>query len=379
MKNNRLGYILSIFFLICLLQFPCIANDLSTASKIKVIKNNNTYTFLDEDENVLFSKKLKRFYGFTEGYAAVVLDDWDFAIMNEKGDISDLRFNDLGFRFSEGKNFAMFKDNSTGVIDTNGNLLFKINVEFNEGGALAATNFSNGRAFVKESRKTGEVWYLIDDKGNKLKEFNNISGLGYFSCGLLTVQVKDGTSWKSNYMDSNGNLISKNNFDEIKSFENNIAHVRIGNENFYIDTNGNKISGEYIKYLKNFFEDENFRIRKISIADRTMYFARKNNESIKKPSLIEKAVIYEIFENGDIIPHIEFSENKIIADNSVLFSSYINGKKFSGWSITIREENNSIHTDYYAENGTNVADGISIYWDNKDKIFKKAEIDPSQL
>ena len=38
-----------------------------------------------------------------------------------------------------------------------------------------------------------------------------------------------------------------------------------------------------------------------------------------------------------------------------------------------------IHTDYYAENGTNVADGISIYWDNKDKIFKKAEIDPSQL
>ena len=367
-----------IFSLLFLLQFPCIANDNSTTTKITV-KKNNTYTFLDEDENVLFTKKLKRFFGFTEGYAAVVLDDWDFAIMNEKGDISDLRFNDLGFRFSEGKNFAMFKDNSTGVIDTNGNLLFKINVEFNEGGALAATNFSNGRAFVKESRKTGEVWYLIDDKGNKLKEFNNISGLGYFSCGLLTVQVKDGTSWKSNYMDSNGNLISKNNFDEIKSFENNIAHVRIGNENFYIDTNGNKISGEYIKYLKNFFEDENFRIRKISIADRTMYFARKNNESIKNPSLIEKAVIYEIFENGDIIPHIEFSENKIIADNSVLFSSYINGKKFSGWSITIREENNSIHTDYYAENGTNVADGISIYWDNKDKIFKKAEIDPSQL
>ena len=368
-----------IFSLLFLLQFPCIANDNSTTTKITVKKNYHTYTFLDENENVIFTRKLKRFFGFTEGYAAVVLDDWDFAIMNEKGDISDLRFNDLGFRFSEGKNFAMFKDNSTGVIDTNGNLLFKINVEFNEGGALAATNFSNGRAFVKESRKTGEVWYLIDDKGNKLKEFNNISGLGYFSCGLLTVQVKDGTSWKSNYMDSNGNLISKNNFDEIKSFENNIAHVRIGNENFYIDTNGNKISGEYIKYLKNFFEDENFRIRKISIADRTMYFARKNNESIKKPSLIEKAVIYEIFENGDIIPHIEFSENKIIADNSVLFSSYIKGKKFSGWSITIREENNSIHTDYYAENGTNVADGISIYWDNKDKIFKKAEIDQSQL
>ena len=130
-----------IFSLLFLLQFPCIANDNSTTTKITVKKNYHTYTFLDENENVIFTRKLKRFFGFTEGYAAVVLDDWDFAIMNEKGDISDLRFNDLGFRFSEGKNFAMFKDNSTGVIDTNGNLLFKINVEFNEGGALAATNF----------------------------------------------------------------------------------------------------------------------------------------------------------------------------------------------------------------------------------------------
>ena len=64
MKSKRFFYILS---LICLFQFPCKADDFPSTSKIKVIKNYNTYTFLDEDENVLFTKQLKRFYGFTEG------------------------------------------------------------------------------------------------------------------------------------------------------------------------------------------------------------------------------------------------------------------------------------------------------------------------
>ena len=185
MKNKQFFYILS---LICLFQFPCKADDFPSTSKIKVIKNYNTYTFLDEDENVLFTKQLKRFYGFTEGYAAVALMNFDSAILDENGNISDIHFEQLGQKFSEGKNFAMFLDGTTGVIDTKGNILFKIKVEFDECGALAATNFSNGKAFVKESRETGVVWHLIDDKGNKLKEFNNISYPRYFSCGLSNVQ-----------------------------------------------------------------------------------------------------------------------------------------------------------------------------------------------
>ena len=241
MKNNRLGYILSIFFLICLLQFPCIANDLSTTSKIKVIKNNNTYTFLDEDENVLFTKKLKRFYGFTEGYATVTLMNFDSAILDENGNISNIHFEQLGQKFSEGKNFAMFLDGTTGVIDTKGNLLFKIKVEFDECGALAATNFSNGKAFVKESKGKGEVWYLIDDKGNKLKEFNNISYPRYFSCGVSNVQVREGTTWKSNYIDTSGNFISSINFDDAYDFIDNKAKVKSGSEEYYIDINGKRI------------------------------------------------------------------------------------------------------------------------------------------
>ena len=135
----------------------------------------------------------------------------------------------------------MFLDGTTGVIDTKGNLLFKIKVEFDECGALAATNFSNGKAFVKESKGKGEVWYLIDDKGNKLKEFNNISYPRYFSCGVSNVQVREGTTWKSNYIDTSGNFISPINFDEAHDFIDNKAKVKSGTEEYYIDINGKRI------------------------------------------------------------------------------------------------------------------------------------------
>ena len=238
MKSKRFFYILS---LICLFQFPCKADDFPSTSKIKVIKNYNTYTFLDENENVLFTKQLKRFYGFTEGYAAVALMNFDSAILDENGNISDIHFEQLGQKFSEGKNFAMFLDGTTGIIDTKGNILFKIKVEFDECGALAATNFSNGKAFVKESRETGVVWHLIDDKGNKLKEFNNISGLSYFYSGWIKVRVQESSSWKWNYLDSNGNFISTINFDDAYNFVDGKAKVKIDIEEFFINENGKRL------------------------------------------------------------------------------------------------------------------------------------------
>lgn len=141
------------------------------ASEIKV-KNEwrNRYEFIFENENgnKLFELTLRRCYGFYDGYATVVLMNWDSAILDGEGNISERHFELLGQRFSEGKNFAKFLDLSTGVIDTKENTLFKIQVGALDG-ALAATAFYNGKAVVKQSEN---LWYLIDDRGNKLKEFN---------------------------------------------------------------------------------------------------------------------------------------------------------------------------------------------------------------
>ena len=83
---------------------------------------------------------------------------------------------------------------------------------------------------------------MIDDKENRLKEFNNISYPRYFSCGLSNVQVREGFSWKSNYLDSNGNFIFPVNFDDARDFENGRALVKIGEEEFYIGTDGKRLA-----------------------------------------------------------------------------------------------------------------------------------------
>ena len=48
-------------------------------------------------------------------------------------------------------------------------------------------------------------------------------------------------NWKWNYINSEGKYISSVNFDDADDFVNNIARVRIGDDVYYIDTEGNKI------------------------------------------------------------------------------------------------------------------------------------------
>lgn len=128
--------------------------------------------------------------------------------------------------------------------------------------------------------------------------------------------------------------------------------------------------------LNKFFGEQKYIVKEIFIGNKQMFFAGTCKDSSRQ--IYDKAIIYEI-QNNDFIPHIEFTENKISTVNSVLFSSCIKGKKFYGWKIVITEKNGYIDTDYYAENGKNVADGISIYWDNANKEFKQSEFDRSQL
>ena len=74
------------------------------------------------------------------------------------------------------------------MIDTQGNILFKIDVKSTDG-YLDSTDFYNNRAIIKSSET---IYTLIDGQGNKFKTFNNIVFPRYFSCGLSLVQIKEG-------------------------------------------------------------------------------------------------------------------------------------------------------------------------------------------
>lgn len=216
-------------------QIPCFENEIT--KNITFIRNDEEFTFKDEKGKILFTKNLKRCYPFNEGYAVVVLENFDYAILDDKGNISDAHFELLGQKFSEGKNFALFSDLSTGCIDINGNLLFKVQLDWKDDGALEITPFSNGRALIKESANT---WILIDETGNSLKKFNFFHA-SEFKCGFSRIQFRNGKLRTYNYLDKDGNLLSSDNFDEAEDFINNAAKVKIGNNSFYIDTNGNRI------------------------------------------------------------------------------------------------------------------------------------------
>lgn len=216
------------------------ANADSIIKKVKVInnwENRYEYTFTDENGKILFEKELRKFYEFNEGYATVVLMNWDYAILDENGKISNNHFIDLGQKFSEGKNFAKFMDKTTGVIDTKGNVLFKIDIE-NIDGVLAAVPFFKGKALIK---KSDNLWFMIDEKGCKIREYN-IFYANTFSCGLSRIQFRFNNIRKYNYINSDGNYISSIEFDDAHDFVDGKALVRIDSEEFYIDINGKKIN-----------------------------------------------------------------------------------------------------------------------------------------
>ena len=285
-------------------QIFCLEKEAEIAKNITFIRDDEVFTFKDEKGRILFTKNLKRCYPFNEGYAVVVLENFDYAILDDKGNISDARFELLGQKFSEGKNFALFSDLSTGCIDTNGNLLFKIQLDWKDAGALEITPFSNGRALIKESANT---WILIEETGNSLKKFNFFHA-SEFKCGFSRIQFRNGKLRTYNYLDKDGNLLSSDNFDEAEDFVNNTAKVKIGNNSFYIDTKGKLYSKKPVSdngktYLK--FEYD-FADYLTNVNGRGEVFI---NESNKNDCFVE---LYFYTSMYQLYYYISFTEDEVI-------------------------------------------------------------------
>lgn len=240
MKKNFKLYLFILALLFIRFKYA-ICSTVNTPDTSNIVVENKTdnryeYIFKDKKGNVLFVKNLRKFYGFSEGVSTVVLMNWDYAILDENGNISESHFQELGQFFSEGKNYAKFLDGTTGFIDVRGNELFKIHIAEIDG-FMAAISFSKGKSLIKQS---DSIWIMINESGKELKKYK-IQYAENFSCGLSRVIIEENGQRKYNYITYEGNYLSDSNFDYAETFYDDVALVKKNKNDFYINVNGKLI------------------------------------------------------------------------------------------------------------------------------------------
>ena len=106
-------------------------------------------------------------------------------------------------------------------------------------------DFENGFAIVKLNRK----WNFIRTDGNLLSKqwFDNVSDFNEYGISIVVLNEK------CNLIDTNGNFLSKQWLDEIDNFnKNGIAIVKLNNKWNFIDTNGKLVSKQWFNWIDGF-------------------------------------------------------------------------------------------------------------------------------
>lgn len=187
---------------------------------------------------------------YSEGLASVVITttdktNWHNYIYIDK--IGTPVFNQTykyAQNFSEGLAFVMFNNNSCGYINKFGELVIKLNSvqrgeEFSEGYALLIDKSNN--------------YYYIDKNGLRLGNwlFKNAES---FSNGMAKVSFSVGWPPEWGYINQKGELIIKPQYSSATNFSNNLASVKIIDNDFrrnhitktyIIDNKGNNIFGPF--------------------------------------------------------------------------------------------------------------------------------------
>lgn len=171
---------------------------------------NGKWGYIDNKGNVKIEGKFNRAYEFSEGLACV-RENEKYGFIDKVGDF---------------------------IIDT----MYRIGGEF-----------SSGVAIVENSNRE---WLLIDKKNNSIKNFGyeeRRSLYSYhlpFANGLYPIRMKG----KYGYIDITGEWKIKPQFDRGGHFENGLAWINqfhADGSGYQIDVNGNRVSEDKIKEMKN--------------------------------------------------------------------------------------------------------------------------------
>jgi len=208
-----------------------------------LVKNNPIYKILDQNgvqknlNDVSYDGSIYFNFNNYAGTLPLVIDTWTCSFINESGSVVlSLPYRDAE-PFYSGK-AKVYKDSQYNYINTKGELQ-------DEWKSIVASPYSvyNGTKYA-----------FIDSKGKFLTEF--IYDLtGYFSEGLCYVGNYD----KNNnsivnygFIDEKCKLVIDMNYDYAESFYNGLAKVEKDGNSFFINTKGEKLTGDFQQIYSNY-------------------------------------------------------------------------------------------------------------------------------
>jgi len=228
---------------------------------------SNDWGFVDTNGKTVISPRFSLAKNFSEGLAAVVLTDGDkWGFIDKKGSLIIKPLFEAHSSFNNGIADVVLNEagvNKKGFIDTNGNFLIAaqysqayafdgdlapmLNSATNKWGFIdkqgkiiienkfdSVTPFSEGLAAVEVNEK----WGFIDNKGEFIIKpiflyinFDSPTQEYYhFNEGLAAVWIGDIDKGKMGFINRQGAIVIKPNFEEVKNFSDGLAAVRVGDQ-----------------------------------------------------------------------------------------------------------------------------------------------------
>ena len=198
---------------------------------VKIIDQDYKCGYINKDGNIVIELKFEGCGAFSEGLAQVNLGTVTKPLtgfIDESGnEIFTVRFVLLVLDFSEGLAAFQHADGKWGYIDKTGRVVIPPTYE-------VAEEFHNGLAFVS-SKKGYFEGLFINSKGEILNSIKAIFPF-HFSDGLAPVKNEKTGKW--GYVDTKGNIVIKEKFDEASLFSEGLATVKIERKYGFIDTEG---------------------------------------------------------------------------------------------------------------------------------------------
>lgn len=238
-----------------------------------ILSETNKYGFINKTGKEVVPFKYDDAEGFSEGLAAVKLNDkWGF-VDKSGNEVISLKYDDVD-KFTEG--LAKVKlNNKLGYVDKSGNEV--VPPKYDDAG-----NFSEGLAIVKLNGKYGSV----DKSGNEVISIK-YDEAGEFSEGLAAVKLN--TYW--GYVDKTGKEVFmpiKNErtslpYDEAFRFSEGLARVKFLKRYSFID----KTSKEIIPSLK-YLEVRDFSKEGLALVKGSVSEKRKNEYGFDVVYQVEK-------------------------------------------------------------------------------------------